>query len=494
MKTFLAAFSCLALFILLSSCPSLTKRCDHDLGVNCGNDCPGGCPDTCCCSGCDVDTCQVSFCEGCCCVEGVECWNDTCSGKPGFVCQGCCCEEGVECGTDTCAHKPGFKCQGCYCEVGVNCLTDTCNRTFEKYFGGAGTDTGWAIAATNDGGYLLTGSYRNPTSLDYNIYLIKIDSLGNQKFARNSIYGSATDQEYGVDVMELSDKDLLILGNKNKGGTNWQLFLVRTDKDGIKRWEKDFGLTKLDLGFSFIQKTGGSGFLMYGYTETYVAANPSRGIESIIFESTTDGTAGTRSNIGGTNDDYGSCIEVANDGNYLLLTTIGKVPAPGHKLMLYKLDQSLTVLWQKEVITSCIPNQRGCVRRMPGGDGYLIAGAPLGGDMRLVHVDNNGDGGLNSDNYISILDVGVEHSISVIVLKDGNYAAVSDGMTLVKVRHDLTQVMWQKDFEASTSGVHAILEAADGGLVIVGTKYNTANSSADLYVIKTDENGELQTK
>lgn len=463
-------------------------------------DCQGNCQeclDTCCCAECFEDTCatKVDFeCLGCLCEEvGIECATDTCEGKPGFVYEGCCCEEGVDCLIDTCANKPDFDCQGCYCQEGVTCLTDTCNRTFEKLIGGTSHDSGWSVADAADGGYIVTGSYTNPVTSDVNIYLVKLDSMGNLKWSKNAQYGDA-DYEYGVDVRELSNKDILILGNKNKGGNNWQLYLIRTDLTGVPIWSKDFGLNKLDLGFSMIQKSVGSGFLMCGYTGTYVETVPSRGIESIIFEASTEGIAGTRSNIGESGNDYGSCIELAHDGNYLLLTTIAKVPATGSKLMLYKLDQQYATLWKKEVITSCIPNHRGCIRRMPGQDGYLVAGVPVGGDIRLIHVDNNGDGGLNSDNYYSILNAEVQKSVSAIILNDGNYLVVSDNMTLVKVRHDLTNQIWRKEFtDASTSGVHALLEAKDGGLVIVGTKRKSATDT-DILVIKTDENGVVQTK
>jgi hypothetical protein len=397
--------------------------------------------------------------------------------------------------TDTCADIPGFKCIGCDCEEGINCLEDTCKgvKTFELFFGETLADSGWAIASTQDGGYLITGYFTNSENADANVSLVKIDSSGKQVFLRDNQFGNI-DKEYGVDVMELPDQNILILGNKNKGGTDWQLFLIRTDNDGIPIWQKEFGATKLDLGFSMVQRTNNTDLLLYGYTEVYNFADPSWGDEHIVFVSSEGGVAGPRFPFEEPGDDYGSCIELAHDGNYLLLATIDKSPGLGQKLMLYKLDQSLSVLWKKELITSCITKHRGCIRRMPGQNGYLIAGAPVGGDMRLIHVDNNGNGAASSSNYRTITNVGVEKSLSVIILRDGNYVAVSDGMLLVKISADLKSELWRKDLEASTSGVHSILEANDGGLIIVGTKFNAARSSDDIYVVKTNEIGELNTK
>ena len=473
MRTLLATFSVVLFIILLSDCQGkFPERCDHYYDANCNNLCPGGCPDTTCCGSGDVDTCSVSYCAGgCCCEEGVDCLTDTCATIAEFVCRGCCCEEGVECNEDTCSVA--------FCEK---------PKTFEKLFGGGGDDEGWGIIETSDGNFVITGRYRDTDNSNDNVYLLKVNkSDGSSEWIYHSFYGN-NDEEYGTDLMELSDDDIVIQGNKHKNGTNWQFYLIRTDRDGNPRWKADnFGLTQIDLGYSVVPRTSSTGFLMYGYSGTYTAL----ALESIVYEAYADGGDGTRKNIGELRDDYGSCIEVAHDGHYLLLTTIGT--GTGSKLMLYKLDQNLNdILWQTEIITNCIPQQRACVRKIgesaaaASEPSYVVAAAPVTGAMRITRVSAGG----NVVDFVSFTDITITQSVSVIPTSDGGFATLSDNMTLAKIKPDFTRD-WKKEFDGESRGVHSLIQTVDGGFVLTGLRYNSENSSNDVLVIKTNNLGEV---
>jgi len=471
MRTLIAALSVFSLIILLTACPPSVQRCDHFYDANCGNLCPEGCPDTTCCGSGDVDTCSVDYCNGgCCCEEGVECLTDTCANIPGFVCIGCCCEEGVDCKTDTCRPK------------------GLCGRiTWEAVYGAGGDDEGWGVIKTSDGNYVVTGRYGDTDNNNDNVLLVKFNRAnGISIWGRNTIYGN-NDDEYGTDLMELAGGDLIIQGNKQKGGTNWQFFLIRTESDGIDKWKADnFGLSQVDLGFSVVPRTDSDGFLMYGYSGTYQALAQ---LESIVYEAYADGGDGTRKNIGESQDDYGSCIEVAHDGHYLLLTTIGKATG-GSKLMLYKLHQNLNdVIWQTEIISNCIPEQRASVRKIgtevaaSGKPSYVVAGAAVTGDVRISRISASGD----VIDFVSYPDIQTSQSVSVIPTKDGGFAFLADNMTLAKIKWNFEKD-WKKEFDGEARGVHSLIQDdEDGGFVMTGLRNN--GSDNDLLIIKTDSLG-----
>jgi hypothetical protein len=53
-------------------------------------------------------------------------------------------------------------------------------QSFEKTFGGINYESGYSIYQTSDGGYII-GADSIGIAGDKNIYLIKIDSAGNQE-------------------------------------------------------------------------------------------------------------------------------------------------------------------------------------------------------------------------------------------------------------------------------------------------------------------------
>ncbi|MBK7682220.1 MAG: hypothetical protein IPJ26_07015 [Bacteroidetes bacterium] len=51
--------------------------------------------------------------------------------------------------------------------------------TFQKTFGGTGSDAGTGVQQTNDGGYIITGSIANFGAGNSDAFLIKTNAIGN---------------------------------------------------------------------------------------------------------------------------------------------------------------------------------------------------------------------------------------------------------------------------------------------------------------------------
>ena len=92
-------------------------------------------------------------------------------------------------------------------------------------------DTGEAITATKDGGFLLAGSFTtNPDKGKggEDILLIKVNFLGNLVWSKT--YGGAGDETISA-VTEASDGSLLICGTSDLGDYS-SIFLMKTDSNG----------------------------------------------------------------------------------------------------------------------------------------------------------------------------------------------------------------------------------------------------------------------
>jgi len=120
--------------------------------------------------------------------------------------------------------------------------------TFERTYGG--TDRDWAFTAqtTSDNGYIIVGSTNSFGVGNYDIYLVKTDSLGDTIWTKT--YGSIND-EYGSDIKTTTDGGYIISGSTYQSG-NDDIYLIKTNSDGDTLWTKTHG----GIGDDYVHVTG----------------------------------------------------------------------------------------------------------------------------------------------------------------------------------------------------------------------------------------------
>lgn len=90
-------------------------------------------------------------------------------------------------------------------------------------------EEGLTIAATSDGGFVLSGSTRSNTDAgETNIVLIKVNASGNVQWTNQ--FGDLNEEE-GTLVQEASNGGFYILGNTEFGGLD-TIIIIRTDSEG----------------------------------------------------------------------------------------------------------------------------------------------------------------------------------------------------------------------------------------------------------------------
>jgi hypothetical protein len=120
-----------------------------------------------------------------------------------------------------------------------------------KTFGGEGTQTGYSVLQTLDGGFAAVSSYWDGAS---RITLIRTDEDGNELWSKTfegSLQGSQA-------LDETSDGGFIITGS-----TGGDLFLIRTDKNGDVLWTSSYGNNQGDQGNAVLQTADG-GFVVAG--------------------------------------------------------------------------------------------------------------------------------------------------------------------------------------------------------------------------------------
>ena len=112
------------------------------------------------------------------------------------------------------------------------------NLLWQKDYGYFGSEeTAFAFTQTSDGGYALTGWRYFPNSL-IDIYLLKIDSLGN--FQWDTTYGSQW-PEMAWSIISSQDGNIVIAGTYaySNGGLQ-QPYLAKFDLSGNMLWERKY--------------------------------------------------------------------------------------------------------------------------------------------------------------------------------------------------------------------------------------------------------------
>ena len=121
---------------------------------------------------------------------------------------------------------------------------------------------------------------------------------------------------------------------------------------------------------------------------------------------------------------------------------------------------------------------------MPDG-GYILAGSGVGASM-VVRTDSEGEEiwrqYLRNENRFRPSDC--------VVTEDGDIVIVGYGHT-AKLNDDEGEILWVQEYENATE-LRSCKLVADGGYIIAGGTPHLGAGSNDMYVLKIDEDGELE--
>ena len=120
---------------------------------------------------------------------------------------------------------------------------------------------------THDNGFIITGYTNSFNALDYDVYLLRTDSLGDTLWTKT--YGS-TGWDMGHSVKQLNDGGFIIAGEtsatSNTSGKD--IYLIRTDSMGDTLWTRAYGGNHDDIAKS-VALTYDGGYIIAGATSSY---------------------------------------------------------------------------------------------------------------------------------------------------------------------------------------------------------------------------------
>ncbi len=194
-----------------------------------------------------------------------------------------------------------------------------------------GQSVGNDVWPDDDGGYSIAATTTLESSVMSDVYVIKTDASGDTTWSRR--YG-APDRDYGYSIQQTSDHGYVVAGGSQVYQEGEDVYLVRTNSSGDTLWTRVYGGSDDQEGRSVRQAPDG-GFIIAGWTESGAG-----GKDVYLVKTDANGNRQWERTFGGANDDLASSVEPTRDGGYIVAGTTSSFGAGAADVWLIRTDAS----------------------------------------------------------------------------------------------------------------------------------------------------------
>ena len=414
-------------------------------------------------------------------------------------------------------------------DIWVLKISDSGTVLWDKTYGNEGFDIGNDICLSNDNGYMIVGTTNSKKTNSLDAYVIKIDSIGNvlwdQVYGGLSVDGinsiSKINDEYGYMLFGHTKSYMLDESRKKAKGifgrmldsifkkeASSESWLINIDEYGDRNWHTTYGGKKEDVGKEINSFSDGS-FLLSNETQSFGKG----GKDIWLIKIDSNGKIIWESTVGGKTDEYAGSTKLKSDKEIFI---------SGHKLMknkisfrsllflksnnknninafIVKLNYKGKVVWQRDNFE----DEKSSVPFITVlGKSILIAG------QKSTIYNGNGDAWialLNKDGEKVWEDSfggrGADGGNDVLGTSDGGYISVGYTNAYGSGKNDVWIIKTDFNGEKQWSRVYGgklddygwgVTESDDGGYVIAGETFSFGSGQSDIYLLKIDSNGNMK--
>jgi uncharacterized protein (TIGR02145 family) len=248
-------------------------------------------------------------------------------------------------------------------------LIKTNSEGYEEWnqtYGGDWNDTGYSLQQTDDGGYIIVGNTSYGQTARYDIFIIKTDLQGNLEWSQS--YGNQNTDEEGFSVQQTDDGGFILVGYTSfLGNGQKDVWLIKTDVVGNEQWNRTFGGSNNDRGYS-VQQSQDGGYIIAGITSSFGA-----GLNDLWLIKTDDiGYEEWSYTFGGSGSDNAFSLQQTDDGGYIIAGNSYSYETNGYDVLLTKTNVFGTEEWSHSIDWGENDIARSVQQTIDGR--YIIAG------------------------------------------------------------------------------------------------------------------------
>jgi hypothetical protein len=360
------------------------------------------------------------------------------------------------------------------------------NAVWSRHYGGAYNEGGYACAPTADHGFMAVGSTYSYGNGDHDIYVVRLDSLGDTVWSR-TFGGTATD--FGRDVQVTPDSGCIVVGSTTSWGAGKEdLVILKVSSAGDLVWSKTYGGANSDEGWS-VRWTHDSDLIVCGTT-----ASSGAGYGDLwLLRLTRGGDSVWARTFGGAGGESGMAVRETNDG-FIAVGATGTFGEGYSSIYAVKVNFAGDSIWAKP-FGGAKADFGYAVEVSVFGD-YLIAGSTASYgqgyyDAYLIDVTPFGDvawektyGGAKDDRGYAICNI----PSGDILLAGTTESSGQGGTDMYLLRlSPIGDVVWSTTYGGTQPDYcRGVTVDQKGNFIITGYSYSYAAGGSDLYVAELE--------
>ena len=362
------------------------------------------------------------------------------------------------------------------------------NVIWSANYGGVYTEEAYSGVRTSDGGFAILGSTYSFGAGDHDIYLLRLDSLGDTLWSR-TYGGPAT--EYGYDIQRTADGGFIVVGvTYSSGAGNGDVWLLRLDFVGGVVWSHTYGGSGKDTGRSVRIVSGGyiigggTSSFGYGYDDFYLIRTDNNG-----------DTLWTRA-FGGGGGEVAFAARPTPDGGFVMCGATGSFGVGYSSMYVVKTDANGDTLWTTTYGGDRADMGYGIEVALDGGLVMVGATASYGaGEYDIYLVKTDPDGRLEwEETYGGAL---ADQGFSVRPVSDGGYLIAGTTSSYGSGKFDgvairtnpIGGIEWQRTYGGTKSDYCYYSVTDNNAWVLIGHTFSYGAGGSDVFINKITADG-----
>jgi hypothetical protein len=252
-----------------------------------------------------------------------------------------------------------------------------------------GSSIEWAndMQMTSDNGYIITGYTNNAPNNDYNVLVVKTDSIGNVQWSNS--YGTS-EWDFAQSVIQMPDGSYIIAGETYGASSgNKDILLMGISDTGDSLWAKTYGAAGNDEAYMLAISENHFCYIT-GSTSSYGAGN----YDGFLMKTTATGDSLWMKTLGDTAEDHCYGFTFTSDNAIAIAGSTRNYDAMGLDGTIFKTDTSGNILWknvfggtEKDELFSIFQDYNNSYILLGNTFSY---GYPGTSDLYLIVADENG--------------------------------------------------------------------------------------------------------